>query len=205
MAISGRPTVSDQLSALRLIINLVGVRDGFASALASAGSVDAVFVHLESATSARERASRQQAGPAILLYRALRQRVGQTRALNVLQEVVAQGALRFLGRQLHDLDPTSFDSWSDEERQRRADAWLDRFFTAEAELTAVTNERVEFQVTGCALHRLAVGCGHPELAPLFCSADAAFFRARGIDLAVPSRIAEGDSRCHFVLRLATDD
>ncbi|HAN30028.1 MAG TPA: hypothetical protein DCQ06_00385 [Myxococcales bacterium] len=199
--VTGKATVSDQLSALRLIIDQVGVIDGIGSALQSAGSIEALFTSLGPPNTAEERASREQAGPAILLYRALIDRVGQERALTVVEQVIANGALRFLGRQLQDLDPTQYRAWTDEQRLQRAQGWLERFFTAEAQLTNLDDQRVEFEVSGCALNRLSIASGHPELAPLFCRADAAFFRTRGVQLNVPERLATGDKRCHFILEL----
>ena len=203
---SGKPTLGDSIASLRVIADAVGwvhaLRIGASISTPSASK--ALFSGLSAATDDREVASREQAGPAILLYRALTEHVGQARALEVTGDVVATGALRFLGRQLQDLDPAAFVAASDAERRASADRWIDAFFTADAALDEVTESTVVFNVSGCALHRLAAATGHPELAPVFCRADAAFFanRTPPIDLHRPTTIASGDDQCRFELSMA---
>jgi hypothetical protein len=77
--------------------------------------------------------------------------------------------------------------------------WLERFFTASAEVRDVAEGRVVFEVHACALVRLVTVAGHPELAPLFCRGDETFFRLRGLGLTRPTRIAAGGASCRFVL------
>ena len=41
----------------------------------------------------------------------------------------------------------------------------------------IGDDRVSFTVTGCALVRLSMAAGHPELGPTFCVADGLFFES----------------------------
>ena len=199
----GRPTAGDQWSALALLARKLGWIEALRVGVRSSRT-GGIFAHLEPPSDSRERASRQQAAPAFALYRALLKRMSEEEALSIVGAAVENGALRFLARQLHDLDPSSFAALAPEEREQRAEGWMHRFFTADAALEEITESRVEFTVRACALHRLAQEAGHPEVGPLFCRADAAFFAARHppVLLERPETIAEGGSRCLFRLQLA---
>jgi hypothetical protein len=162
------------------------------------------FEGLPAATDTRERASRAQALPAILLYRELLTRVDPERALAVTTEVITRGAVQHLHKTLGDLDPEAFAALGDAERRARVEGWMDRFFTATAHVDRVDDEGVAFTVTACALARLSRAAGHPELAPAFCRGDAEFFRTRNPPVALErsQSIAEGADSCPFRLTLA---
>jgi len=140
------------------------------------------------------------------MYRALARRRDQEEALRISARVIEQAALTFLGRQLADLRADAFAGLAAESRHSRAQGWLKRFFTSDAELVEVGPERVVFEVHRCALARLATATGHPELAPLFCRADAAFFARRQppIEMNRPTTLAQGDTCCRFELSLTTN-
>ncbi len=162
------------------------------------------FAQLPPPADRRERQSRRQAGPAVLLYRALCEHLPRERALVVVGRVVRAGALGFLTRTLRGLDAGAFARLSPEQRVARVRRWLDGFFTTTAAIDAVGADSVSFTVTACALARLAVTAGHPELAPVFCRADAAFFASRrpAVALERPQTIAEGATTCPFTLTLS---
>ncbi|GEM_PF-2536946 len=155
----------------------------------------------------RRDASIDQAAPAILLYRVLVDRVGRDNALRICGRVIATGALRFLGRQLHDLEPTDFAELDPAAREAAAQTWLERFFTSTANLERSAGDEVVFRVTDCSLHRYAHAAGHPELAPLFCVADGLFFDSRKPAIAMqrPTTLARGDDHCLFKLQFRGAD
>jgi hypothetical protein len=161
------------------------------------------FAHLPPAADRRERLSRGQALPAVLLYRALRAAYGPQRALVVAGRVIEAGAVEHLAKTLGDLDPAAFAALSDDARQRRVAGWLDRFFTATATVDEVGPDRVGFTVSACALVRLAHAAGHPELGPTFCTGDALFFATRTPPVALQraETLAEGGAGCPFRLTL----
>ena len=160
---------------------------------------DAAFGHLPPATDERERKSRAQAGVAINIYRVLLQSLDNQRALAVTGRLIEAGALAFLAKTLPDVSAAALASGSQAERAARVKAWFGRFFTATGEVVETSEERVVFHVHGCALVRLAAAAGHPELGPLFCKGDLAFFANRQIRLTRPTRIATGQDHCRFEL------
>ena len=160
------------------------------------------FGHLPAADSAQERGSRAQAGPAVLLVRALRRSMSDEDALRVTARVVEEGALIFLARTLGRLDRAAVDALSDAEREAWAKAKAGAFPNATVEWRSVTAREVVFEVTACRLVQLVHQVGEPQLAPLFCSADARYFGEvePGTELVRPTTIAAGHDRCRFTLR-----
>jgi hypothetical protein len=182
---------------------------GTAGAIRVVGSLtrraltDRPFRHLPPPTDRRERLSRAQAEPAVLLYRTLLERLSRERALAITTEVIAAGAVDHLRRTLKGLDPTTFAALKPHEREAQVARWVDAFFTAEARIDGVTDREVRFTVERCALARLSHAAGHPELAPSFCVGDAHFFAQQTppVMLERPETIAEGGSCCPFTLRM----
>lgn len=160
------------------------------------------FAHLPPPADRRERGSRAQARPAILLYRALRRRLPPERAREVAFHVVEAGGVRHLRRTLGDVSPARFAELDPPTRWARVRSWLDRFDTATARVDAAEPERVAFTVEACALVRLCREAGHPELAPAFCRGDGRFFADQDppVTLERPQTLAEGGAACHFTLR-----
>lgn len=204
---TGKPTLGDAVASLEVMADSLGWWRALVVgvSISSPTAVDTLFADLPAANDARESASRQQAGPAILLYRALlaRDDVDRDTALALMTRVIETGALRFLGRQLHDLDPAAFAEMPPLQREKVANGWLSAFFTSDTELQEVAADTVVFRVTGCALHRLSMAMGHPELTPLFCRADGLFFASRepAVALERPTTLAQGDTQCLFKLTL----
>ena len=132
---------------------------------------DRPFASLGPAGDRREKQSRRQALVAILLYREL-QVVVPDRALALTFRVIEAGAVGYLRRTLGRIRGDALMRLAPETRAKRVQGWLDRFFTATATLDRVTESKVEFTVTACALVRLSHAAGHPELAPAFCRGDA---------------------------------
>ena len=163
------------------------------------------FKSLGRAQDRRERLSRQQALGAILLYRELKVREPE-RALDLIFRVVEAGAVGHLRKTLGRLRGDALAQLDHPSRLRKVQGWIDRFFTATAQLNEVTDTKVEFTVTACALVRLSHAAGHPELAPAFCRGDAAYFASLSppIKLERVTTLAEGGERCPFVLSLLDD-
>ena len=151
----------------------------------------------------KERLSRKQALPAILLYRELLARYDLNRALQIAGKVVHAGAVEHLTRTLGTIDADDFAAKSDASRLAQVRGWLDKFFTATASIDDVSAHGVSFTVKACALARLAKHAGHPELAACFCSGDKAFFEEQTppILLDRPFTIASGGESCPFTLTL----
>ncbi|MFT7520803.1 MAG: putative ArsR family transcriptional regulator [Kiritimatiellia bacterium] len=164
------------------------------------------FGDLAPATDAKERGSRDQAGPAILLYRALLKRMSGTDALELTQKVVDASAVAFLQQTIGPLNRQTLQAMSAEERMSFVRLRLDRFPNMTYELHQVDPDTVRFTVNSCRLHSLAVHAGHPELGSTFCSGDARFFGDVQPDVTLErsTTLASGGASCPFVLRLRAD-
>jgi hypothetical protein len=160
------------------------------------------FAHLPEAAGFSETGSRAQAGPAILLYDELK-RLGRPDALDITSECVSQGALLFLGASIGRIDREHLASMGDEERRVWLEETTRRFPNATLSVDEASVDRVRFTVSQCRLHGLTVELGYPELAPLFCRGDAAFFQGEGVRLDRPGTLAEGASSCPFTLTFET--
>lgn len=151
----------------------------------------------------QEALSRKQIGPAILLYRALGRRVGKDSALAITSEVVDAGALLFLSHSLGRLDLDFAAARTDEDRRLLVRRLGTRFPNATMQLDELSTEHVRFSVTHCRFPPLCADAGAPELAPLFCQADAVYFGTvlDTVELVRPHTIAGGAESCPFELRL----
>lgn len=162
------------------------------------------FADLPPAASENERLSRAQAGSAVVLYRALCA-VGVDDPLAVTREVMMKSGASFLRRQLGTLRPSELAAMPRPEATRTVQALGDKFFNATIEWKDVDDQGVRFDVTHCFFPGLCAQAGHPELAPLFCAVDDAYFGRveKNVRLNRTHTIATGASRCNFEL-LRTD-
>ena len=172
-----------------------------AAATQLAGARGAPFAALGPPTDARDRASRSQAGPAILLYERLIDHVGAAEALRITEAVVHASALVFLAGSVGPLDRDQMSAWTPARRLTFVEQRLARFPNAIAVVDEVSEQAVRFTVTECHLARLARDAGRPELAPAFCKADAHYFGEvqPGVRLDRPTTIGEGGATCPFAL------
>jgi hypothetical protein len=149
-----------------------------------------------------ERLSRMQAAPLLLLYRVLKDRLGSDEeALDIARAAALAGGRAFLGRTLGKLDRATLSALDDEGRQRFADDKAHQFFNATLTWDHVGADEVRFTVTACHFPRLCEAAGLPEVAPLFCETDAAYFGAVEPDVILerPHTLATGGDSCPFRL------
>ena len=157
------------------------------------------FADLPPAVGFHEEGSRAQAGPAIVMYRILCDRVGRDEALRITGEVIDEAAQVFLAQSVGTLDRDEIDGLDEEGRDAFARDRAARFPNATLEWNEISSVRVAFTVTACRLHSLVVHAGHPELGPLFCKGDARFFAQKGVRLTRPGTLAQGHDGCPFSL------
>lgn len=161
------------------------------------------FRALPRATNDDERKSRAQIGPAILLYRALQaDGMPRLKALELCREVVLAAGVAFLARTVGPLRQAELAALDDAGRRAFAEARGRRFFNATVRWDRVTPQEVRFTVTSCRFPALCEAASAPELAPLFCEADEAYFGQveRRVQLTRPHTLAEGGPDCPFMLR-----
>ncbi len=148
----------------------------------------------------KDRLSRIEIGDAVLLYRALRRRMPQEQARDVLREVIHAGAFISFDYLLSPMAPEDLGGLGESERAALVRENLDRFPNADAHIEEAASGRVAFTVTHCRFPALLAQLGHPELAPLFCGADEAYFEERlGVRFSRPQTIAQGADTCPFRL------
>lgn len=132
------------------------------------------FSHLGHPEDERDRLSRRQIGPAILLYRALRLRVDAEQALALTREVVLSAGVVFLEALLADVDPREADPAL--EPRTKLESFSERFFNAEGTLTVADARTASFDVCRCRYVELLDAADARILGPLFCEVDASYFR-----------------------------
>lgn len=149
-----------------------------------------------------ERLSREQIGPAILLYQEVRAEHGEARALRVTEEVVNEAAVLFLRAQIGTLRRADLAKLNDEGRRKFVEERGSKFFNATVTWDEISGDAVRFTVTHCRFPPLCAAVGVPELAPVFCKGDATFFGTvePDVELIRPHTIAGGAATCSFHLR-----
>jgi len=157
------------------------------------------FDHLDAPHNDDERQSREQIGPAIVLYRQLRREYGEDRALAVIERVIIEASVVFLSKTVGRLRRDDLLAMGDDEREAFVRQKGRHFANATLTWDHIGAESVEFTVTHCRFPPLCEKAGVPELAPLFCRGDAEFFGGveQDVDLERPHTIAEGAETCPF--------
>ena len=161
------------------------------------------FHTLSKAIDRKERDSREQLGPAILVYQRLCKQYDQSRALEITRQVVIASGRVFLSTVLKSLDISYLISLPQDERENYLRPLLDPVPNALYTLKFDTNNRVYFTVQACRFAQLCTQLKVPELAPLFCEVDDYFFRhdLPQVDLERSTTIAHGGQQCPFILSL----
>jgi hypothetical protein len=167
------------------------------------------FDELDEPTSRDEALSRRQIGPAIVLYRILRNRMTREEALQVVERVIIEGAVVFLSNTMGRLRRRELLSMGDQERDQFVRTKGEKFFNATLRWEEISEDEVYFTVTHCKFPALCEAVGVPELAPLFCKGDFEFFGGVESDVRLerPHTIAEGADTCpfHIYLTESTDE
>ncbi len=160
------------------------------------------FGDLDPPADRREALSRKQLAPAVLLYRALRERLEPERTLELTREVAVTGARIFLRRMVGLLDRRRFENMEAAERESFVDDIGQRFFNAELRFDEISPERLRFSATACKFPSLCRAAAAPEIAPLLCEGDELFFGTDlpDVELHRPCTIAQGAEECPFTLR-----
>ena len=165
------------------------------------------FDHLPAPDSEDERLSREQIGPAIVLYRQLLEEVSQERAYAITERVVVEGAVIFLEETIGRLPRERLLAMGDDQRETFVRAKGAKFFNATIEWDYIERDEVQFTVTHCKFPDLCEEAGVPELAPVFCEGDGEFFGGveSDVELERPHTIARGGEDCPFRIYLTESD
>ncbi|MDP8225632.1 MAG: L-2-amino-thiazoline-4-carboxylic acid hydrolase [Candidatus Lernaella stagnicola] len=151
-------------------------------------------------TSKKEKASRKQAGPAILLYQILKRRFGDYEALDITGEIVTAGAVEFLSIVVPVVRPEDYENVPQAEQLRRLTEVADRFPNGDIAPPHIEADlSFGYDVVRCHFPELFKMLGVPELAPLFCRGDKIFFDRHQpyLEMRRTTTIAEGGEVCDF--------
>jgi len=163
------------------------------------------FASLPPARDERERLSRFQLRPALLLDDALSDLgYDPQERQSLVGEVVAESGARFLQHELRNVSRASWESLQPPGRRALLEGLLSRFFNMQAQpLDDPGDHDLGFDVTSCHFVRLTSELGRSELAPVFCAADEVFFGRPESPLRLdrPETLASGGTRCAFRLRV----
>ncbi len=151
----------------------------------------------------RERFTRRQLRPVLLLDAALREALGLSpdRSREILAQIVARSGARFVGSQVRHPTPAEWEALDPPGRRALAERILSRFGNAETRVVEDPAADLAFDVTRCHFVSLCARLGRPELASLFCAADRVFYDDPGLPIRLDraETLAAGDPRCAFRL------
>ena len=161
------------------------------------------FASLGPAPDSRQKASRAQIGPAVAMYKALKERLGQDEALEVMRQVILPATISFLRYTIADPPVDQYIEATEEERRQLIGALMQPFFNATSEVTAVADESFTVEVRTCDFPMLCTAAGVPELASLFCEGDISYFNREEspVHLDREYTLAQGGDCCPFVFSL----
>lgn len=162
------------------------------------------FSYLPPPEDSREKGSRDQLGPAVLLYRILSKSYPMREALGYTRRIVEASGRAFLSELLSGLDIPSL--LKHPERENLLRAYLEPLPNAIFQLEFHEQE-LHFTVLRCRFVSLCHQLGHPELAPLFCAVDDAFFSLDlpDVHLTRPFTLATGGDHCPFILSIGKEE
>jgi hypothetical protein len=165
------------------------------------------FGHLPKPADRREILSRRQVAPAILLYKALCERMDTADALVLTRKVAIEGARAFLRRMVGILQRDNFEQLTTERREAFVLEISEKFFNSELEWDEISSARLCFRAVSCCFPGLCEAAQVPELASFFCEGDELFFREdlEGVEFDRPHTIATGAKDCPFSLRWIQDE
>lgn len=193
-----------ELAAVPVLLREVGLLESVKLGwkLEAARRRDEPFQELPPPDSEEERLSREQIGPAIVLYRLLQETRPPEEALRIVRAVVIESAVVFLRQSIGKLRRAEIEALDEEGRRQFVEERGEKFFNATVEWDEISPDRVDFTVTHCRFPPLCRAVGVPELAPVFCAGDARFFGTvePNTELVRPTTIAEGGECCAFSIR-----
>ena len=154
----------------------------------------------------RQRESRKQLGPAVLLYQHLSKSRSRPLALEITARVIEASGHAFLSSVMGTLDPRALLEMEEIERSDYLRPKLERIPNAIFSLS-FTDKEVRFTVTDCAFVSLCHQLKVPELAPLFCAVDDHFFGGvvSDIKLSRATTIASGGETCPFIFSFKQEE
>jgi hypothetical protein len=147
----------------------------------------------------KETLSREQLGSSVLLYRGLHQFMDGEEALALTGRVIHDASVSFLQVNVPILSKRKLLNLPKKVQAAYARRIAEKFFNADAEMTFDGQKSVAMTVRRCRFPELLGKVGTPELAPLFCEGDKAFFANHQpeVTLKRTQTLATGGTECDF--------
>ena len=162
------------------------------------------FKNINSASlTQKEKESRIQAGPAILLFQILNRNLNESKALEYTGYIIEVSAHLFLSSVMGTLDLNLLSKMSKQERYQELQTKLDAFPNAHFNIDYAESDEVKFSVSSCHFVSLCHQVHLPQVAPLFCAVDHSYFsqKENRIKLERPTTLATGGQSCPFTLSI----
>ncbi|MCO4762719.1 MAG: L-2-amino-thiazoline-4-carboxylic acid hydrolase [Myxococcales bacterium] len=152
--------------------------------------------------SERERFTRHQLRPVLLLDDVLGRRFSAEETRRVLGRIVAESGARFVRHNVRHPEPAQWQAMSEPEQLDFAGKILARFGNAESEAVVAPDADFAFDVTKCHFVELTSKLERPQLATLFCAADSHFYADPSVPISLErtQTLALGAQRCTFRFR-----
>lgn len=159
---------------------------------------------LPKAQDEKDRFTRRQLEPVLVLQDALEQDLGlpKARSLEILEKVVSQSGARFIEKTIELPERASWERMDQAQRDGLVERIMARFENAQTRMVRAPTAEVAFDVQMCHFVRLTKALGRTELAPFFCKADSVYFQRPGLPVLLDRKrtIASGDAECDFRFR-----
>ena len=147
----------------------------------------------------------EQCALPVWVYLELKRAIGQPKAYEIMRVALLVGGTAMQNFQFRTVDrERTFDAFCDAELENSRSG-LVRW--NKVEVVERSARRFEMRVTRCLFHELAVAAGAPELTPVVCQVDNAFFNSYLPDVMTfhrpraGRRIADGAKECGFIWEL----
>ena len=148
-----------------------------------------------------EKLSQKQMLPAVLLYKILiEQSHSPQQAHEFVAHLVHTLAFSFLKFTIPLINRKQVEHLPLPEQLKALTSITKRFFNAQGNAEMTSPEKFSFTVSKCSFAQYSKTLGVPELAPIFCASDKAYFDACQPDVALKRTLtlAQDDKPCDFV-------
>ena len=155
------------------------------------------FAGLSRPTTKKERASREQIGPAIRLYKVISKNRNPDEALQIVGAVILAASQEFLRATIGEVDVAAYRAMDEPGRRVYLDTMADGFPNARGEFRGLSESSFDYHISSCRFVELCAHAGVPELMPAVCASDAAYFSDGPVALTRPKLLSKNDTECHF--------
>ena len=164
-------------------------------------------INREKPPSRQEKLTQRQMAPLVVLYLLLEQQYPREKALRIASELSQRVATAFLKFNVPEIHAEHYRDLPRKDKLAQLKTITKRFFNAKAELKLDHEDNFSFTVNICYFARYARLLDLPELAPLFCAADKAYFDTYQPDVRLIRTVtlANDDKPCDFYFRWRSQD